>query len=64
LTFARCFTNIETTESYQHIFHEIIKTVEHDTKEKFKFLHIDHEGLGCIMADSHLGQANGKNFKL
>lgn len=62
LTFARIFTNIETSEAYKYMFQEVVATVEYDTNERFKFNHIDGEGLGCIIADAHPGQAIGKLF--
>jgi hypothetical protein len=44
------------------MFQEVVTTVEYDTNKKFKFNHIDGEGLGCIIADAYPGQAIGKFF--
>lgn len=59
MTFARAYTNIETREAYRRIFQEVVNTIEHDTGKILKFHHIDGNGLGCILADEHQGQALG-----
>ncbi|CAJ0643278.1 14306_t:CDS:2, partial [Entrophospora sp. SA101] len=38
---------------------EIFNIIEYDTGKTFKFHHIDGEGLSCILADEHQGQALG-----
>jgi hypothetical protein len=63
LTFARAITNQETQIAYERIFKELFNIIEDDNKSKFKFRHIDGEGLGCVVADAHKGQALG-NFLL
>jgi hypothetical protein len=60
LTFARIFTNIETAEAYQNLFEDLFGCVERDIGETFNFHHIHGEGLGCIIADQHKGQALGE----
>lgn len=46
------------------MFQEIFNIIEYDTGKTFKFHHIDGEGLGCILADEHQGQALGIIFSL
>jgi hypothetical protein len=61
LTFARVFTNVETSDAYKHIFHEVFSTVEKDTGKEigFSYLNSNFDGIGCIIADAHKGQAIG-----
>uniref|UniRef100_U9T548 Uncharacterized protein n=1 Tax=Rhizophagus irregularis (strain DAOM 181602 / DAOM 197198 / MUCL 43194) TaxID=747089 RepID=U9T548_RHIID len=59
LTFARIFTNIETAEAYQNLFEDLFGCIERDIGKTFNFHHIHGEGLGCIIADQHKGQALG-----
>ncbi|EXX66266.1 hypothetical protein RirG_125470 [Rhizophagus irregularis DAOM 197198w] len=59
LTFARIFTNIETAEAYQNLLEDLFGCIERDIGKTFNFHHIHGEGLGCIIADQHKGQALG-----
>ena len=60
LTFARIFTNVETSNAYQNLFEDLFGCIEKDTGENFNFHHIHGKGLGCVIADQHKGQALGK----
>ena len=57
MTFARIFTNIEMAEAYQNLFEDLFECIKRDIDETFNFHHIHGEGLGCIIADQHKGQA-------
>ena len=61
LTFARVFTNVETSDAYKHIFYEIFSTIEKDNGKgiELSYLNSNSNGIGCIIADAHKGQAIG-----
>lgn len=59
LTFARAFTILQTANAYQRLFEELFLCIEQDTKKPIKFHHIHNQGIGCILADEHRGQALG-----
>ncbi|CAI2180754.1 8711_t:CDS:2 [Funneliformis geosporum] len=61
LTFARVFTNVETSDAYKHIFYEVFSTIEKDNRKeiKFSYLNSNSNGIGCIIADAHKDQAIG-----
>ncbi|RIB09087.1 hypothetical protein C2G38_297643 [Gigaspora rosea] len=59
LVFARVFANIQSANAYQHLFEDLFTVVENDTQKIFKFQHIHGNGLGCLIADEHQGQALG-----
>ncbi|PKY47672.1 hypothetical protein RhiirA4_523140, partial [Rhizophagus irregularis] len=51
LTFARVFTNVETSNAYKHIFYEVFSTIEKDNGKKieFSYLNSNSNGIGCII---------------
>ncbi|RIB25730.1 hypothetical protein C2G38_2138644 [Gigaspora rosea] len=57
LTFARAFTILQNSNAYQQLFEELFLCIEQDTKKPIKFNHIHNQGIGCILADEHRGQA-------
>ncbi len=59
LTFARVFSNIETSEAYENMFTALFSIIKEDTKNDVFFYHMDNKGIKCILADVHQGQALG-----
>ncbi|CAG8701650.1 8375_t:CDS:2, partial [Funneliformis mosseae] len=59
LTFARIFTNAESSEAYKRIFYEVFSIVEKDNgiKIEFSYLNSNSNRIACIIANVHKGQA-------
>ncbi|CAI2185809.1 556_t:CDS:2, partial [Funneliformis geosporum] len=55
----KIFTNVKTSDAYKHIFYKVFSTIEKDNGKQieFSYLNSNSNGIGCIIADAHKGQA-------
>lgn len=52
---------METSDAYKCIFYEVFSTIEKDNGKEIEFSHLNlnSNGIGCVIADAHKGQAIG-----
>lgn len=57
---------METSDAYKYIFCELFSTIEKDNGKEieFSYLNSNSNGIGCVIADAHKGQAIGNYIKL